>query len=279
MNKKDEQKLTQLLVGIDLNDINRRANIYWLQSSKSSVSELRDIKHLDDEVYVFGSTHEEDAQLLGSFGSDGDELVFNGTLIVETCAYSAFPYIDVTGPIYLTFESDADCELLRQDLFNLHANGELPEAFSHPAVAIELAAFDPGNATLNRFVVSDDTVTPLAVPDVVTRLQQETPHLCRYFQSAVIMAKRLQVPASDLRFDLPTNAQPSALSDLLFARQGEKYRCMNMRTGKIYQLGRDMYRAAISVVRPERYCDFEGLELDDQTKGWALEALESAVSS
>lgn len=274
MTQRTQEKLIQLLTGIDLNGAPDRepAPITWVKDPHHPTPPVG-----DEGAFTFGTGPTSSAQLLGAYGSDGDELVLNGTLIVETCAYSVTPFIDITGPTYLSFESDDDQAMILRDMLALQTTGELPALFTHPAVVLELAGFAPDDVRVARHII-DDRGEQQVIPDGVAAVAQQAPDLARYFKAAVILAKKLSTLAQPVSFDLPEVLPAGGLSDLLFARQGETYRCMNMGTGKVYSLGRAMYHAAMTVVRPSHLLEREGTGLDDPTKLWALQILERTVN-
>lgn len=266
-----QARIFQLLSGIDTTNSKERPRLAWVRSEVSP-DRLQDYTvlfsgHSVDQPYI---------QLLGDLGIEGDEAVFADGLIVETCSISGLPYMDILGPTYISFETEEDEEILRDILLEFGQTGVLPQYLYHGALVFELSGFAPELFDVERSVITENGEEPWPIPEAIVRAREEFPTLSRQFVCAVIMMQRMRGAGSDFVFDLPLESA-SEFNDLLLARDGSNYRCMNMNSGRIFTLGYDMYRAVLSVTNPGLLADLPGAQLDDAVRSEACGELRKIV--
>ncbi|MDO5034451.1 MAG: hypothetical protein Q4E01_03590 [Actinomycetaceae bacterium] len=265
-----QSRVLQLLSGVDSTYSKEEPRIAWIQTQNPSDLDAADYT----VVFSANPTGERNIQLLGDFGTEGDEAVFSDGLIVETCSLSGLPYMDILGPTYVSFETEDDALFLRELVQGFEEAGEIPSYLMHRAVVFELAGFAPEKFDVTRSIVTEDGEAPWPIPPAIRMVRDEFPTVALQFAHAILMAQRMG--SDELVFDLP-NMEVGDLEDLLLARTGSQYRCMNTKTGRIYSLGYDMYRAVLSIFNPERSELLPGEEMSDETREAAIASLREIV--
>ena len=267
-----QARVLQLLSGVDAMYSKECPRLAWARSEVSP-------ERLQSYTTVFTGISVEypHIQLLGELGKEGDEAVFGDGLIVETCSISGLPYLDIFGPTYVSLETDADEKVLRDIFLVFQKTGILPSFLYHHALVLELSGFAPALFDVERTIITDSGEELWRIPDAIVRVREEFPTLSRQFACAIIMMQRMRDADAEFVFDLSCESTADAFDDLLLARNGSNYRCMNVRNGRIFSLGYDMYRAVLSVKNPRNLKNLPGAELDDEVRREAFDDLRKIV--
>ncbi|EEJ53717.1 hypothetical protein HMPREF0580_1953 [Mobiluncus mulieris ATCC 35239] len=268
-----------LFTGIDANNKERYGSIYWVKTF--DLSSFEELATADTFVFAPAMAPGVSATLLGSFGIEGDEAVFDDGLIVESCAFSSLPYLDVFAPTYLCFAEAADAESLRKNTRIFAETGQLPNSLLNPLVVFELADFIPGRSRLSRFTLDEEGIHPWTPNPIIATLQQENPSLSLHFAGAVLLSRLLKDYQGQLHFDLPQpplNSDGSTeLQDLILARSENDFYCFNLDSGRVFSLGIDMYRAALTGFNPEILVEIPGDSLPEGLREDALATFKTKV--
>lgn len=77
----------------------------------------------------------------GEIGADGDELVVNGQLVIETVSFSSAQFLKTTGPTYLSFSTSEDIDALRESAAVFMTDGSIPDCLLRLTNAYEIGGF------------------------------------------------------------------------------------------------------------------------------------------
>lgn len=280
-------RLRDYLMGININNFHERLDVFWVRSK--DVAEAIEIQKdyatgssgdTANERYVFGpaSTPPYDAQLLGTFGTDGDELILDGKMIVETCALEVFEYVSVFAPTYVSITSEDDEEKLKDLIDGFCRTGKLPKCFVNPLAIMELKTLLQVEAELGTFVV-EGGITRVAITNpFIDHVLGTHKAAARFFAAGFIMSRLINDIGGNLQFDVPNRENlPEFFNSLLLARSAKGYLAMDIESGKVFSLGVDMYRAVVHEVNSAASELLKSEEIPESARKEALGLLQGKL--